>query len=262
MRINFFEECIDSPETDLANAKLISWPCTIYIAAHSIEEFKQRRQILFSINPKLQAAYWPILPNSYWISPFSDPEELTELRNQLIDYDGEPMQVLLDLELPILKPELFSKNRLHFFSNRRRIRQLLALQKENISFATAEYWYAIGWAKFLTRLAGISYKNTRTKHARLIMYYTSGIGENGVVTYAEAMNYMKVALTKEAARKKGVQAAIGTTSIGIFGNEKSLTLEQLDEDLRLLKSVGFEETTIFRLAGIAPYMGVIKKFVD
>jgi hypothetical protein len=261
MQINFFEECIDGPEIDLASAKYITWPSTIFIAAHSIEEFIERRQILFEINPLLQAAYWPILQNSYWISPFCDPSELIDLQNQLSNYSGEPMCVLLDLELPVLKPELFTKNMRYFFSNKKRIQQLLSLKKENVSFATAEYWYAIGWAGFLTRLAGVSFKNKRTKHARFIMYYTSIIGENGVVTYAEAMKYMKFALTKEAARKHGVQAAIGTTSVGIFGNEKSITPQEMEEDMEFLSSVGFKEITIFRLAGIEPYLEVIKKFI-
>ena len=73
MRINFFEECIGDPQTDLQNAALITWPSTIYIAAASLSEFIERRRILFAINPHVTAAYWPVLKNSYWISPFADP---------------------------------------------------------------------------------------------------------------------------------------------------------------------------------------------
>jgi hypothetical protein len=264
MRINFFEECIADPEIDLANAALITWPATIYIAAHSLAEFHERKKILVSYNStntELEAAYWPILPNSYWISPFADPAELETLRKELLEYSGKKLEVLLDLELPILKPSQFKRNMLHFTSNRRRIRQLLALKKETILFSTAEYWYAIGWASFLSRIAGTSYINRITKHRRLIMYYSSIIKDNGVVQYTHAMNYMKVALGKEAARKRGVQAALGTTSIGILGNEVGMTNAELEHDLNLLQSFEFKEATIFRLAGIKPYMETLKKYI-
>jgi hypothetical protein len=262
MRINFFEECIDGPEKDLQNAQFITWPCTIYIAATSLEEFKKRTALLHSINPKIDAAYWPILPNSYWISPFSNPEELENLRNELIDYSGPALEVLLDLELPVLKPKLFSKNARSFFSNRKRIRRLLLLAKENVHFSTAEYWYAIGWARFLTRLFGVSYINRKSKHHRLIMYYRSTLRTNGVAEYTRALNYMNVALRKEAARKQGVQAALGCTSVGIFGDELIMTAEELDADLQLLETAGFREATIFRLSGIEPYLGVLRHYIE
>ena len=262
MRINFFEECIGDPETDLQNARLITWPSTVYIAATSLSEFIERRRLLSEINPSVTAAYWPILPNSYWISPFADPGELEILRNELITYEGKPMTVLLDLELPILKPSQFKRNLGSFFTNRRRITQLLHIQKENISFATAEYWYAIGWASFLTVLFGVTFPNKKSGHSRLIMYYSSTLRQNGVVKYSEAMDYMKIALTKEAARTRGVQAALGTTDIGILGNEIQMTPKELTYDLELLKSVGFKEATIFRLAGIQPYMFTLSSFID
>ena len=268
MQINFFEECIDGAETDLANARLITWPATIYIAAKSLSEFEDRRNLLFSINPELSAAYWPILPNSYWISPFADPDELDTLRNELIDYrgsgryEGTCLSVLLDLELPILKPSQFARNAFSYFSNRKRVRRLLHLKKENISLVTAEYWYAIGWAKFLTMFGGVTYSNNQSKHTRLIMYYSSTLKQNGVVKHSEAMNYMKIALTKEAARDKGVQAALGTTSIGILGDEIRMTPQELEYDLELLTSAGFKEATIFRLAGIKPYLEIVEKYVN
>ena len=262
MRINFFEECIGDPQTDLQNAALITWPSTIYIAATSLSEFIERRRILFAINPHVTAAYWPILKNSYWISPFADPEELELLRNELITYTGEPLTVLLDLELPVLKPAQFKRNVKSFFSNRRRITRLLHIQKDNISFATAEYWYAIGWARFLTVIFGVTFPNKKSGHSRLIMYYSSTLRQNGVVKYSEAMDYMKIALTKEAALQKGVQAALGTTDVGIFGNEIQMTTDELAYDLELLQSVGFKEATIFRLAGVKPYLETIKKFLD
>lgn len=262
MRINFFEECLGTPETDLESARLITWPSTIYIAANSMTEFERRRNILFLINPSVEAAYWPVLPKSYWISPFSDPKELDALRIELLAYEGPPIVVLLDLELPTLKPDQFFRNAFSFFSNRKRIHSLLALRKDTIRFATAEYWYAIGWASFLARIFGTSYLNHETNHLRLIMYYSSLLHKNGLVSYAQAMNYMKVALSKERASEKGVQAAIGTTNVGIYGNETNITTEQLDYDLDLLKSAGYKETTIFRLAGIEPYLETIKKYLN
>jgi hypothetical protein len=94
------------------------------------------------------------------------------------------------------------------------------------------------------------------------MYYSSTLRQNGVVTHDEAMDYMKVALTKEAARDSGVSAALGTTNVGIFGDEIQMTNDELEYDLSLVSAAGFKEATIFRLAGIQPYLDTIKKFLD
>jgi len=76
MDIIFFEEY---PTLDnLEKAKLIDFDSTIFISGNSFAEFKGTRKIMASINPKLSVAYWSIIKNSYWISPFSNTEDLQD----------------------------------------------------------------------------------------------------------------------------------------------------------------------------------------
>jgi len=82
MRIDFFEEI---PTIDnLEKAILIDFPSTIYLAANSLEEFRELEKNLSLINPELEAGYWPILEKTYYISPFC---YTYELENLIIDLE-------------------------------------------------------------------------------------------------------------------------------------------------------------------------------
>ncbi len=99
MRVNFFEEFPNS--ISLSKAKLIDFPSTIFIAAKSFEEFKIWEEELGKINPDLQAAYWPIINRSYWISSFSYHEDIKKLYDDLRKNTGkERLKILFDLEIP------------------------------------------------------------------------------------------------------------------------------------------------------------------
>jgi len=73
MRINFFEEFPIS--LNLSKAKLIQFPSTIFLAATSLEHFNTAKKKLKKINPKLEAAYWPILPKADWMAPIPYPSD-------------------------------------------------------------------------------------------------------------------------------------------------------------------------------------------
>ena len=99
MRINFFEEYPTSE--NLEKAKLIDFNSTIFLAAHSLEEFHKYKKNLLDINNRLDVAYWPILNNTYWISPFSYTSDLEKLFKELKE-NKEKLTILIDLELPLL----------------------------------------------------------------------------------------------------------------------------------------------------------------
>ncbi len=249
MRIDFFEEY---PAECLEIAARLPFPSTIYIAAHSVGEFFEYRDKLKVINPNCEAAYWPLLPHSYWVSPLSFPQELETIIAELEGCTDESFPVLIDLELPILQKHLFLKNCKHFFSNKRRIKRLLTLpQRTKLSIRTAEYWYSVGWAKFLTQLAGVSYPKL-TDHTPLIMWYPSilrALDKNLLSTD----NYMRKYLSKALARRN-VELAYGALSIGVFEKEPIVTPEALRKDLYFMKNAGATRITIFRLEGVTDKM--------
>ena len=54
---------------------------------------------------------------------------------------------------------------------------------------------------------------------------------------------------------------LGTIAVGINGNEKILTPEELERDLRICKESGVKEVVIFRLGGLnKEYIKVMNKF--
>ena len=116
MRFNFFEEF--PTLKNLEKARLIDFDSTIFIAANSLEDFKRSRSVLNSINPNLSTAYWPIIPNSYWVSPFSNTIDLKNFMEEIFSAN-EPLTVLIDLELPLIKNiNLYFKNLFSFQKNK------------------------------------------------------------------------------------------------------------------------------------------------
>lgn len=113
MRVNFFEEF--PTDENLEKTRLINFDSTIYIAASSFQEFQALRKKLNNINPELEAAYWPVLEKSYWISPFSFTDELENLAEDLQkNKQTEPLKVLIDLELPLLNLLLSQRKKIYY----------------------------------------------------------------------------------------------------------------------------------------------------
>jgi len=57
-------------------------------------------------------------------------------------------------------------------------------------------------------------------------------------------------------------AGLGLTAEGIYGNERIISAELLERDLRIAKAEGVKEVIIYRLGGLnKEYMDVIQKFV-
>lgn len=259
MRINYFEE-YPSQET-LQNAAFLPTGM-VFIAARSLTEFLQYKRILFAYAPHMEAAYWPILENtagsgSYWPGFFSHPKELLALKQELVAYQGSCLSVLLDFELPVLKPWLFLKNAPHIAQNRRIIHEILSLGNQ-----LGLHIYAIEWAvekrilEPMLRVAGLTFCVSRYAHKPIIMHYSSMVSTKVAVNRWECIR-------ARLAENQHLEVALGTVGTGVFGNEPLLSPEELHSDLLRALSLNVMAVTIFRLGGLtSAHMNVLRSFAQ
>ena len=74
MEIGFYEEF--PKNENLKKLNLITFKTRLFIAAKSLSEFQNLEKQAKKINNKIECAYWPIIKNSYWISPFANTKDL------------------------------------------------------------------------------------------------------------------------------------------------------------------------------------------
>lgn len=236
MKISFFEEF---PTNDnLSKLKLVKFPTKIYLAAKSLQEFKQ-------LNIK-NSVYWPVLSKKegYWISPFSNRKALMRVFDEMKD---EKIPVMLDLELPTTHNKWLYLSSFNFFRSKKMINNFI--KNYNGEIYLAEY-YPEGKRKGkILNFFGLHYENAKV----IKMLYHS------LHNFSE--NFVKKELQKGVGKHgKDYLVALGTISVGIHGNDPLLSVKQLKQDLKLAKQAGVEEVVIFRLAGLNKnYIEVIEK---
>jgi len=241
MRIEFYEEF--PSEENLKKLKLIKFKTRLFVAAKSIKEFKKFEEIAKKIKKDTDVIYWPIIPNSYWISPFSNASDLKKLFQELEKIDNN---LLIDLELPPNK-KLILKNMLSFFKNKRIIKKFTNKNKHRITTAEPVEILFLKYLKFRGQDFPI-------KTEKSLMWYTSMISK--AVNKNIKKNLIKLR------DKDQYSIGLGTIAHGIFGNERILPPEALEKDLEFVKKAGFKKVIIFRLEGLnKDYLKVIKKFV-
>ena len=136
MQIEFYEEF--PSKKNLEKLKLIKFPTKIFIAGKSIKEFQKFENIAKKYKKNLEVAYWPIIKNSYWISPFSNTEDLVETFKKLETIENS---LLIDLEFPLKNKLMILKNSFSFFRNKKLIKKFLEKNYKRIT--TAEYPFSI-----------------------------------------------------------------------------------------------------------------------
>jgi hypothetical protein len=242
MKIEFYEEFPN--EENLRKLNLIKFPTKIFIASKSIEEFKKYERLAKSYKKNLEVAYWPILKNSYWISPFSNTKDLIDLFSELNKIKNP---LLIDLELPLRKRwKMYIKNIFYFRKNKKLIREFILKNKERIT--TAEYPFAFV-SKFM-KIMGLNYD---INYERSVMWYSS--------MFPNSLNRKIKSNLKKIKNKNNHSISLGTIAIGILGNEKILSSRNLEKDLEFVKKQGFKKVIIFRLEGInKDYTRVLNKF--
>ncbi len=240
MDIDFYEEY--PTKKNLEKLKFVKFPTRIFVAAKSLEEFKKLENQIKKIKKDVVVAYWPLIKNSYWISPFSNTKDLVSIFKDL-ERINNPL--LIDLELP-LKRKMIIKNLSSFSKNRKIIKKFLEKNKKRI--ATAEFPSSI-----LSPLMKAIGRDFPVKTEKSLMWYSS---MNPLI--------MNKNIKKHLAKLKNKQQysiSLGTIATGILGTEPILPPKQLEEDLKFVKKAGFEKIIIFRLGGLnEEYIKVLKKF--
>lgn len=243
MKIEFYEEFPN--EKNLSKLKNLEFPTKIFIAAKSIEEFKKYESLAKKYKKDLEVAYWPVVKNSYWISPFSNYKDLLELFSELNTIRNP---LLIDLELPLTsKWKMYFKNIFSFRKNKHLIKFFLEQNKHRIT--TAEYPLAF-ISKFM-KLLGLNYN---INYERSILWYSSMFPKSLNKKIRENLTQLK--------NKSNHSISLGTIAIGILGNEPILSSENLEKDLAFVKKVDFKKVVIFRLEGLNKnYLDIINKFL-
>jgi len=237
MQINFYEEFPSFENLNKLN--LITWKTTIFIASHSLEEFQKWEKVAKTIKKDVICAYWPIIPSSYWISPFSNTKDLINSFKELNKCNNE---ILIDLEPPLKNPKLFVKNIFSYQNNKKIIKNFIISQKKRITlcFSSIEIF---------------PYKNLKkySQH-KTIMWYSSML--------PKFLNKKIKKKIKKIKDKHNYSISLGTIDIGILGNEPKLLPEKLKHDIQFTKKAGFNKIIIFRLGGLnQEYIKVLKEFI-
>jgi len=240
MQIDFYEEF--PTKENLQKLKLIKYPIRLFVATKSIEEFKGLEKRVKQLKKDTKVAYWPIIRNSYWISPFSNTKDLINLFRKL---DSIKNHLLIDLEMPKNKTMML-KNILSFFKNKSIIRRFMEENKQRIT--TAQPIETI-----FSRYIQIRGQNFNIKTEKSFMWYTSMLPNKINKIVKRKLNYIK--------NKEDYSISLGTIAYGILGNEPILSPKNLEKDLQFVKRTGFNKVIIFRLGGLnKEYIKVINKF--
>jgi len=239
MQINFYSEF---PRKNLQKLKLIRFPSRVFIAAKSVKAFQKLQKQAKKINNKIKPAYWPLVKNSYWTSPFSNTKDLIELFNKL-EKTNSPL--LIDLEFPVLNKKLIFKNFLNFRKNKKQIKQFLEKNKKRITTAQSPFPDSK-----IMKFFGLDYNINLEKS---LMWYSSmhSISINKQIK----KNLIKIK------NKENYIIGLGTIATGILKDEPILSPENLEKDLEFIKQIGFKKACIFRIGGLNKrYIKIINKF--
>lgn len=240
MKIDFYAEF--PTKESLEKLKLIKFNSVLFMAAKSFKKFKEMEKQVKKINKKIECGYWPIIKDSYWVSPFSNTEDLIELFEELKKCNN---RMLIDLELPFNK-RMIIKNFFSYFKNRKIIKDFLKSNQKRITTAQ----FPSPFISLLFKILGLDYS---LEIEKTIMWYSSM--NHKIINYA-----IKKSLIKLKDKHK-YSISLGTIAIGILGYEKILSPEKLEENLEFIKKIGFNNVVIFRLVGLnKKYMDVIDKF--
>ena len=245
MKINFYEEF--PTKKNLKKIDLVRFPTTLIIAAKSWEHFKKIK-LKLSKKKNLKLIYWPAVKNTYWVSPFSNTEDLIEFLKKL---DNKKEDFLVDLEFPMKNKKMILKNILKLRENKKIIKEFLIKNKKHSLLAT--YPLCTGFGNILLRIVGLDYK---IQIKRKPMFYTSYFRQHKIEFL---MKYFLKNLEK-IKNKDNFVLGLGIIAKGKI-TTKILTPKQLEKDLEFAKKSGFNEVIIFRLGGLnKSYINIINRF--
>ncbi|MBS3165574.1 hypothetical protein J4444_00480 [Candidatus Woesearchaeota archaeon] len=259
MRISFFEEF--PTFTNLQKLKLVTWPTKLYVAAKSLEEFEEIvAKVRKSTKHKLvtEIIYWPILEkkDGYWVSPWTNSQSLNNLFHSLLHIKNKKyLSVMLDLEPPKEKMQIFTRMPIMLINKRKIQRFLHHAPQHNIKVYTVELSHL---SQKLLQIAGLSYSSQKFKQQRIGMYYTSFIRPLLPKHLVEERFTHKV---KGCAQEK-MLLGIGLIAPGVYKIEPTYDAEALSMELKIAQANGIKEVIIFRLGGLdRKFVKVITKYL-
>lgn len=236
MRISFFEEF---PTTEnLDKLKLIDFPIKLYIAAHSLQEFRELETKVGAIHESSLLVYWIVLKKweGYWISPFSVRSALLRTLNEV---RKEPIEVMLDLENPSHARWLYLLELPNFRRNKRFISEFIEKATPKITLVE------LPGDEEKLKFWGLAYETETSHIAR--MFYTS------VIKWSRERRVSKLReVCEQGVERYGnrFQIGLGCIAKGVSGVEPILSPEELKEDLQTAKESKVSEAIIFRLGGL------------
>ncbi len=245
MKIDFYEEF--PTKRNLKKLKLINFPCRIFIAAHSTKEFEISENEVKKINNGILCCYWPIIKNSYWISPFSNTRDLKQKFEEL-EKCKKPL--LIDLELPLRKVMIF-KNLFNFGKNKKIIRKFLEKNKKRVTTAQFPKSTTSASARFL----GLDYAARLEKSP---MCYSSLAPK----LFRQFVRNKTEKSLRELKNKNHYSIGLGIIASGIKEHNNILSPKNLEEDLAFVKEAGYKRAIIYRSGGLNKhYIRVLRKFI-
>jgi|SRR3989344_881648 len=259
MRISFFEEFPTS--ANLQKLKLVTWPTKLYVAAKSLKEFEEiAAKIRKLAKHKLvtEIIYWPILEkkDGYWISPWANSTTLRNLFHSLLHRKNKkPLSVMLDLEPPKEKMQLFTRMPMMHINKRKIQKFLYHAPEHNIKVYAVELSHL---SPRILRMIGLSYSSQKFKQQRIGMYYTSFIRLLLPQHLVEERFIHKV---KECVQNK-MFLGIGLIAPGVYKIEPTYDADTLQTELKIAQEKGIKEVIIFRLGGLhKKFMKVIQQAI-
>ena len=231
MNISFFEEFPTDPV--LEKLDLLNFPVRIYVAAHSLKEFRGLEDRV-----KQPLVYWIVLKKweGYWISPFTARGALVRTFDEV---RKESVEVMLDLENPVHAPWQYVLELPNSWRNKQLIQGFVDAAGARTTLVELP-----GDDQKL-RFWGLSYESNTASVVKMV--YTS-LGKRG-----RKNSILKLRRTcDQGVSNYGNRFKIGLGCIakGVSGVEPILSPEGLAEDLRVAEDCGVHEAIIFRLGGL------------
>lgn len=250
MKISFFEEFMDN--NIMKKLNLIDFPTKIYLADYHISTFDMYKNKLRRENNQVEEViWWPIVnkKDGYWLSPFTRKRALASVLYNLRNKD---IPILWDAELPKNKMLLLTELK-KFRRNKLVIKEFFKQYKGKIY--TAEYFLERGLIKKWSSKLMLTFDPKKYNNTIIKMMYTS--------MHNYPVGFIKNELSSNVKiYGKNFMVGLGVLTYGINGNERPISLEYLERDLRLCKEAGISEVVIYRLGGLdKEYLNVIKKFI-
>jgi len=243
--IIFFEEDPHNPEVQ-KKASLLDLPTILFLAANSLEEFYSLRGRYLEINPDLEIAWWPIF-KSIWLSPFTKPKEIEKVIKDLSERKekSKKLKILLDLELPFLRPQYFIAGLFHFAKSKRLIAELIEKADDiNVEIFSFEYHPHIFIFPKLLEILGLTFLELNCDYKRIVSAYTSLIPPG----LRQLMKRSVLHAWKK--RKREMFVAVGVFAPGRTGIERKISVRGIEKDIEYFLEKGINKFAFFRLGGL------------